>query len=233
MDSIWLQFALTVLFGAIAGGTTNAVAVWMLFHPYEPPRLGRWPVRALQGAIPKNKSRLAASLGRTVGKKLLTPDDLARTVNEPAFRTAFDERLSRFIASVFEVRRGSIAELLPPDLRDELQSLIEDVSATLLQRLDAYLASDDFHVTARRWAEELADEVRGESLSALLTPEREKALAEAAEAWIGEVVGGEGFSTAVGDYVDRGATRLLAPGRTFQDLLPVGLIAAFERAIAG
>jgi len=29
----------SVAFGAIAGGLTNAVAVWMLFHPYEPPRL--------------------------------------------------------------------------------------------------------------------------------------------------------------------------------------------------
>ncbi len=233
MDAIWLQFLLTVLFGALAGGTTNAIAVWMLFHPYEPPRLGRWRLRLLQGAIPKNKARLAASLGRTVGKKLLTSDDLARTVNEPAFRIAFDERLSAFIATVFDERRGSIAELLPPALRDELHTLIDEVSAALLDRLDAYMASDDFHTTARRWADDLAEEVRGESLATLLTPEREQALAETADHWIAETVGGDGFAAAVGDYVDRGTARLLTPGKTFQELLPIGLVSALERAISG
>ena len=224
---------MTVLFGAIAGGTTNAVAVWMLFHPYEPPRLGRWQFRSLQGAIPKNKARLAASLGRTVGRKLLTPDDLARTVNEPAFRTAFDERLAAFLASVFDERRGSIAELLPAGLRQELQSLIEEVSGTLLDRLDGYLAGEDFRETARRWADDLANEVRAEPLATLLTPERERALAEAAENWLGEAVSSDGFATAIGDYVDRGAERLLAPGKTFQELLPIGLVSALERAMAG
>jgi len=36
-----------IVFGAIAGGITNSVAVWMLFHPYEPPRLFGRPVRPL------------------------------------------------------------------------------------------------------------------------------------------------------------------------------------------
>ena len=60
---------ITIAFGALAGGITNAVAISMLFHPYEPRGLGRWK---LQGAIPKNKARLAKTIGRTVGQRLLT-----------------------------------------------------------------------------------------------------------------------------------------------------------------
>ena len=39
-ESLWLQVLVTVGVGAISGGITNFVAVWMLFHPYEPRGVG-------------------------------------------------------------------------------------------------------------------------------------------------------------------------------------------------
>ena len=57
-----LAGAVTIVFGALAGGLTNAVAIWMLFHPYTPWGPGRLK---LHGAIPKNKARLAKTIGRT------------------------------------------------------------------------------------------------------------------------------------------------------------------------
>jgi uncharacterized membrane protein YheB (UPF0754 family) len=228
-----VQFLVSILFGALAGGTTNAVAVWMLFHPYEPPRLWGRSLGVLQGAIPKNKARLASAMGRTVGNKLLTADDLARTVEEPGFKSAFDEGLASFIRSFFNDRRGSLSSMLPPDVTAELRSLLEEAAATLLERADVYLLGEEARATARRWAEAFAAELRDQPLGDLLTPEREAALATAAEKWIAEAVEGPGFGRAIRDYLDRGAERLLRPGRTFQELLPIGLVAALERAIAG
>src|SRR3989442_2428481 len=74
-QSVWLEGLVTVGVGALSGGITNAVAVWMLFHPYDARGIGPFK---LQGAIPKNKARLAKSIGRTVGQRLLTEEDLAR-----------------------------------------------------------------------------------------------------------------------------------------------------------
>ena len=71
---LWVEALTTIGFGALAGGITNAVAVWMLFHPYE--RRG-WGPFAIQGAIPKNRARLAKAIGKTVGQRLLSQDDLA------------------------------------------------------------------------------------------------------------------------------------------------------------
>ena len=74
MDSQTIVYgAVTIGVGAISGGITNAVAVWMLFHPHEPFRAGPF---TLHGAIPKNKARLARSVGRVVGERLLTAEDL-------------------------------------------------------------------------------------------------------------------------------------------------------------
>lgn len=233
LDPVLLQILLSLAFGALAGGTTNWIAVWMLFHPYEPPKVLGLRLRFLQGAIPKNKGRLASAMGRTVGNKLLTSEDLARTVAEPGFREAFEERLAVFIRDLFDKPIGSVSEMLPPEVVAELRGILEQVAETQVQRFNEYLGSDDFRETARRWADQLAEELRDRPLSQLLTPERESALTDAAERWIAEAVEGKGLEEALGDYVDRGTGRFLAPGRTFQDLLPIGLIAAVERAIAG
>ena len=227
-----VQFALTVLFGSLAGGITNSIAIWMLFHPYEPPRLFGRRITSLQGAIPKNKARLAAAVGRTVGTRLLTGEDLARTVAEPSFREAFDERLRRFLEAVLARERGPLAAELAPGLAAELRRLLEEAAATLLARLDAYLESDEFRAAALRWADSFIAEFGSQPISDVLTPEREAALAERADQWIAQLVGGEGFERTVREYLDRSAERLLDPSRTFQDILPIGLVAAVERAIA-
>ncbi|HEX6938912.1 MAG TPA: DUF445 family protein [Longimicrobiales bacterium] len=227
------QAALTVVFGAIAGGVTNSLAIWMLFHPYEAPRLFGVRLRWLQGAIPKNKARLAAAIGRAVGTRLLTAEDLARTAAQPAFRAAFDEHLTAFVRGALERPRGSLLDTLPAPAASELHALLDHAAAGLLERLDDYLAGEEFRTETRRWAESLANELADRPIGEILTPEREAALAEAAGRWIAEAVGGAGFEAAVADYIDRTVARLLEPGRTFQDLLPVGLVAAVEKAIAG
>ncbi|MGH7554938.1 MAG: DUF445 domain-containing protein, partial [Longimicrobiales bacterium] len=233
MDPNILQALTTIAFGAIAGGITNAVAVWMLFHPYEPPRLFGRQIRRLQGAVPKNKERLAKTMGRTVGTKLLTSEDLARTVAEPTFRNAFDDRLSAFLASLFDRRWGSLADLLPADANRDVRDVLMEVAEGLVARLDEYLAGDDFRETATRWVQTLSTELHDAPLGELLTPEREAAITQAAARWIEDAVEGEGFAVAIRDYLDRGAERLLQPARTFEQLLPLGLVASVERAIAG
>jgi uncharacterized membrane protein YheB (UPF0754 family) len=227
------QALVTIAFGALAGGITNAIAVWMLFHPYEPLRVFGRPVRLLQGAIPKNKARLASTIGRTVGSKLLTPEDLARTLSEPQFRSAFDAKLAEFVAGVLDRDRGSLNSLLPPEIAAELRALLRQVADGLVQRVDVYFDSDEFRDRARAWAESLAHEVTDRPLSDLLTPEREAAITTTADRWITDVVEGEGFSTAIHDYLDRAATRVLVPGKTFQEIVPGGMVSALERAIGG
>jgi uncharacterized membrane protein YheB (UPF0754 family) len=234
VNSEILSALLTIVFASIAGGVTNAIAVWMLFHPYEPPLLFGRPIRMLQGAIPKNKARLAATVGRTVGTKLLTPEDLARTVSEPGFREAFADRLSVFISGMLERERGSLHDLMPPSVRAEVRGLLGQVRDSLLVRFEAYIGTEDFQNVVRRWAQNLAAELEAEPLGqSLLTPEREAALEQKVEAWLEELVGSAGFTDAIRDYLDRGARTLLVPGRTFQEILPVGLIASVERAISG
>ena len=233
MSEELLRAAIYVLFGAVTGGLTNTIAIWMLFHPYHPPKLfGRWTIGSLQGAIPKNQPRLAAAIGRTVGNRLLTPEDLTRTFADREFRDAFDERLARVIDEVLHTDRGSLRELIPDNVRGEVEQLIDEALVRGLAQLDEYIASEAFEGAMNRRAGDLIEAVADEPIAGVLTPARGEALEGAVQEWLSDAVESEDFTTAVADYLERASHRLLEPGRTFEEILPLGLVGSVEKAIA-
>ncbi len=232
MSEELLRALLTVGFGAVAGGLTNTVAIWMLFHPYEPPRIGRWRLTLLHGAVPKNQARLAAAIGRTVGGKLLTEDDLARTFSDTQFRRAFDERLGSFLDEALHRERPSIREMIPPAVLPEIESLVAGIVEHALEQMREYLDSARFEEAVHRRADELVQAVGDEPIAGVLTPVREAALTAAIEDWLTDAANSEDFRNALDDYLRRGTERLLQPNRTFEEILPLGLVSSVESAIA-
>jgi len=227
-----LQALLTIAFGALAGGITNTVAIWMLFHPYEAPTLFGRKLRMFQGAIPKNQARLAAAVGKTVGTRLLTEEDLTQTFADQEFRGAFDDRLSHFLESLLQRERGSLREILPPGVMHEADSIIEEVLNLGLERFQEYLDSEAFETFIDQRARSIVDAVADEPVADLLTPARESALEEAVTTWLENAVESEGFEDTVEAYVTRATDALLEPGRTFEEVLPLGLVGSMEKAIA-
>ena len=64
------------LIGALIGYITNYIAVKMLFHPYNPIKVFGVTLPFTPGIIPKRKPHLAKAIGRAVGDRLFTGDDL-------------------------------------------------------------------------------------------------------------------------------------------------------------
>lgn len=230
-DLLWA--GVYIVFGALTGGLTNTIAIWMLFHPYEAPKLfGRWRINFFQGAIPKNQPRLASAIGRTVGSRLLTSEDLTRTFAEQEFRDAFDHRLALFIDEVLHTESGSLKDLIPDGVRDDVEALIAEAVGKGLEQLDGYIASESFAEAMGRRSGDLVQVVADEPIAGILTPTRGAALEDAIKDWLQSAVDSDDFSTVVSDYLERAADRLLTPGRTFEEILPLGLISSVERAIA-
>lgn len=231
-DLLWA--GVTILFGALTGGLTNTIAIWMLFHPYEPPKLlGRWRLKILQGAVPKNQPRLAAAIGRTVGNRLLTAEDLTRTFADKEFRDAFDHRLALFLDEVLNTERGSLRDMVPEGVLADVEALVAEAVERGLDHLHRYLDSEAFEEAMSRRAGGLVDAIADEPIAGVLTPARGAALEGALDDWLQSAVESEDFKTAVEDYLDRAGRRLLAPGRTFEEILPLGLVGAVEKGIAG
>lgn len=232
MSEQTLQAILTVFFGALAGGITNTVAVWMLFHPYEPPRIFGRPLKFFQGAIPKNQARLAAAVGKTVGTNLLTEEDLTQTFADREFRGAFDDRLSHFLRAVLQQERGSIRDMVPPPVMEELESVLDDALGLGMDRFQEYLESEPFEEFLDERARSLLEAIADEPVAGILTPAREAALTEAVGEWLEGAVESNGFEETVEDYVERATLTLLDPGKTFEEVLPLGLVGSVEKAIA-
>ncbi|MFP3947505.1 MAG: DUF445 family protein [Longimicrobiales bacterium] len=231
MTSELLRALLTVAFGALAGGVTNTLAIWMLFHPYRPPRIGRWHLSFLQGAVPKNQPRLAAAIGRTVGGKLLTEEDLARAFRKPEFRGAFDDRLAAFLSVVLHEKRGSLRELLSDPLLSEIEAIVDEAVDRRVDRFEAFIDSPEFDDYLRRRARDIVGTVADEPVAGILTPAREASLTTTVDEWIGRAVESEGVRHALNDYLERVSRHLLEPERTFEETLPLGLVGAIERAV--
>lgn len=233
MSEAIIRAVVTVIAGAVAGGLTNSVAIWMLFHPHRPPSVAGRRLRFLHGAIPKNQPRLASAIGRAVGTRLLTEEDLTRVLGQPEFREAFDDGLSRFLHEMLEVERGSLRALLGPKVMEELDAVVDEVLEHTAARIGTYVHSEAFETTVEGRASALAEVVADEPVGDLLTPAREARIAESAGEWIEGAVTGDAFHDMVGDYVRRASQKLLTADLTIRDILPPGVGGTLERAVEG
>jgi uncharacterized membrane protein YheB (UPF0754 family) len=169
----WTEFAVSVAIGTFAGGLTNMVAVWMLFHPYEK-RFG------IQGAVPKSKARLARSIGRTVGAKLLTPADVVAELERSGLRTAVQDRLARVISNMLETERGSLRDVLPAAVFTEVERTLGTMGEGFAEGYVRHVHSAEFEETVRRFIARAREQVEDIPLSQILTAERRTALAQQA-----------------------------------------------------
>ena len=132
----------TIIFGAMAGGLTNTLAIWMLFHPYERRGIGFFK---LHGAIPKNKPRLAKTIGRTVGQ-----------LSAPGVKEAFDDAVSGFVTSLLEDDWGALRDELPQGFLSELEGAIGGIAETVADRVVEHTTTEEFRDKAAEFVNQTA-----------------------------------------------------------------------------
>jgi len=161
---------------------TNAIAIKMLFNPHEPLKIGPWQ---LQGALPKNKARLAKAIGKTVGEKLLTAEDLAERLSAAPIRDAFARALEGGIGRFLREDRGPLIDLLTPEVRARLESALDELARRGGEALTTYAASPAFEarvagllpLIAEQFGSVLSDPAAKEEVKQALRDTLEKSLA--------------------------------------------------------
>ena len=225
-----LNALVTIFFGALAGGLTNAVAIWMLFHPYTPRGVGRLK---LQGAIPKNKARLAKTIGRTVGQRLLTAGDLAEQMAAPELQAAFRSAIRGFVETLLDNERGSLKEEVPPALLSEIQSALGRIAPAIADKLTAFAKTDEFNTAVAAFLTRVGDDLGDRPLSEFLTEERRTSIRKRVEEWVAEAVMNPKLEDAINQWLDRQLVRLSGDQTPLLDRLPTPLVSIVEHEIAG
>lgn len=229
MDSQTLLTALvTIGVGSISGGVTNAVAVWMLFNPHEERKFG--PFR-LVGAIPKNKPRLAKSIGKVVGEKLLTPEDLATRLNSPAVRGAFDEAVGGTVRRLLSEEHPAVMERFSPETRKQVEGIIAEAATRLAERLAAWTSTPAFDELVATGLGRVRTELGPRPVAELLGGDRRAALTDRLDRWALALVESAETEKALRDWVVGLLHRLEEDDRPLVDRLPPGILAPIEQAI--
>ena len=224
-----IRAIVTIGFGAMAGGLTNAVAIWMLFHPYEPRGIKSLK---LHGAIPKNKARLAKTIGRTVGQRLLSSDDLASQLSAPGVREAFHGAVASFVTSLLEDERESLRKELPAAFLAEIEAAINRISAVVADRVAEYASTDAFRDKAAEFLTRTRDQVADQPIGDLLTTARREAIRNRVEQWVSDAAASPELDRIIEEWLDRQLVRLSGDETPLLERLPHALIAAVEKEIA-
>jgi uncharacterized membrane protein YheB (UPF0754 family) len=169
----WTRLGLDVLLGSVSGGVTSWVAVVMIFRPYE-------RTLGLHGAIPKNKARLAKTIGKTVGERLLTPADIVEELQRSGLRAAIETKLSDVAVEALERDRGPLRELLPPAVVVELERLIREAGPDAAAAYERYVATPAFEEQVRAFVARSRRDGPPDEAGTEVTTERRSGLREKA-----------------------------------------------------
>ncbi len=126
------RWVLPVMLSGAVGYLTNSIAVTMLFRPYDatdPHPAGAMPFWR-QGLIPKYRKELAATAGRQMADRLLTPEVVAREIKAMVAVALDDESF-----------REQLRFILGPVIREKLPAIIEAASPEIMRILRKGLQS--------------------------------------------------------------------------------------------
>ena len=103
-----LAWVLPLVWGALIGYLTNALAIRMLFRPLARKYLLGIPLPLTPGIIPRRRGELARSIARMVSRELLSPDAVRDRLDSETFRHALQGQFRSLRETIL---RKPLAEL--------------------------------------------------------------------------------------------------------------------------
>lgn len=82
-----MNLVISIVIGAVIGYITNWLAIKMLFKPYTEKRIGRFKLPFTPGLIPKERDRIAKSVGDTVGRHLVTGENMMEAMESQEMKS--------------------------------------------------------------------------------------------------------------------------------------------------
>lgn len=164
------QILVGPIIGCVIGYITNSLAIHMLFRPHKAHYLGKWKLPFTPGLIPKEKSRIAESIGSVVSGELLNNEVFLKTLTSERILNQignwFDRIFQRALNSQNTLRQ-KLYQISEPELMD---GIIRDANLELSALVGDKLKNFHFgEEIARQSLESMRDKYRKEfSLKSIL-----------------------------------------------------------------
>jgi len=125
--------------GAVIGFVTNVVAIRMLFRPLREIRVLGIRLPFTPGILPRQRGRLAQSIGAMVERELITPEILRERLSRNDVREKIKEALSLFTENIFDKTPSELlagSEFLPPEkISSALEKLYPSMTSVIVNFL--------------------------------------------------------------------------------------------------
>lgn len=121
------------IIGAIIGYVTNYIAVRMLFRPYKQKRIGKLKIPFTPGIIPKRQPQIAKAVGKAVGEKLFTEEDIKKSFSVMEFnvKSLLKDYTFLDVLSKFD-QDGTLSEKGVDYITDKLYEEVKSVDLGLI-----------------------------------------------------------------------------------------------------
>lgn len=136
-----VNYIIPVIVGGVIGYITNWIAIKMLFRPHYEKRIFNIPIPFTPGLIPKERNRIAKSIGEAVGEYLLSPE----VVVDALFKNegSIEKVIIRYINRLKHEER-TLEDLISSLNYGEFEGRKEDIKKKLASLIALNFRKDQF-----------------------------------------------------------------------------------------
>jgi len=132
--------------GAIIGFVTNAIAIRMLFRPLAEIRILGIRLPFTPGILPRQRGRLAQSIGGMVERELLTPEILRQRLGREDVREKIRQMISLFTENILEKTPAEILDGGGQALAEKIPGVMEKLYPAFFSAVMNFLRRDDIRL---------------------------------------------------------------------------------------
>ncbi len=162
-----MKILIPVIVGAIIGYFTNWLAIKMLFRPHYEKRIMNIKVPFTPGLIPKEKERIARSIGETVGVYLLSPETIVEALSNKKTDREIKLWLENKINKLKESQQ-SLHEILANLLDDNDNRLIMSIKESINNIIISQIRSKQFKTLISKSLEDKVNNFDTENIYGLV-----------------------------------------------------------------
>ena len=217
-----MEYLISITVGAIIGYVTNWLAIKMLFRPQKEIRLRGKRLPFTPGLIPKEKERIATSVGKTIGEHLLTKDTLLEALDNDRIRKHIRKWIGDKVRD-FKNNSHSLEELLKKLLGQRYTRVKEKIKSLLIAKTINYIQTEASKDKFKELIQEFIKKALKSSPENLIANEHLIKTKEFTMNKLKDLRDSENFKDKLQVYIEKNIVLLEQSEKSLQDILPGGL----------
>jgi uncharacterized membrane protein YheB (UPF0754 family) len=222
-----MNYIISILVGAVIGYVTNWLAIKMLFRPHKEIRIMGKRMPFTPGLIPKERFRISASVGKTIGEHLLTKETLV----EALANEKMDNHIKKWIGEKIRAIKNnssSLRELLIKALGERYDSLIKNINLRAMSKVKDIASSSDSRERFEAVLKELLMKICKAPIETILNNIYINQAKEFTLDKLKKLRDSESFKVKLKGYIENGIENLEASEKTVKDIIPEGVTASLK-----